>query len=339
MTRYRGFGLVELMIGVAIGLFLTAVIATVYVNSKGVWRSNAALARLQEQARFALDEMARDIRHAGYRGCGTDTTPVNTLNSSAFLYDYGKAILGNDASGASWSPALDSAISGLSPAPLPGRDVVTVWAAFDAAAQVTEPYMPNTSADIHVAPGNRLQQFDVVVVQDCSASAIMQITNANPSTSGSVVHNMGLGVPGNSTKNLQHVFGPDATILRLSSITYYVAPSQLHPGINALWRYSVPSLTGAPQPEEVATGVDNLQVQYGEDTDGDKVINVWRTAGMVADWNNVLAARVNLLLVSAENNVTTSPQPYTFDGTTITPADRRFRSAFSVVVNLRNRTP
>lgn len=342
MKRNQGFGLVELMIGVAIALFLTAVIATVYINSKGVWRNNAAVARLQEQARYALDRMATDIRMAGYRGCGTGTVPVNTLNSSShFFYDYTNVIFGNDASGASWSPALDPAIATVSPAPLAGRDVVTVWSAFDAAAQVTTPYMPDTSADIHVGAGNALKQFDIVIVQDCSASAIMQITNANPS-SGSVVHNTGVGVaaPGNATKDLKHKFGADATILRLSSITYYVAPSQIHPGINALWRFAVPSLTGgAPQSEEIALGIDDLQLQYGVDTDKDQVANVWQTAASVSDWANVVAVRINLLAISAENNVTTSPQPYTFDGTTYTPTDRRFRSGFSMVVNLRNRTP
>ncbi|MEO1767975.1 PilW family protein [Thiobacter aerophilum] len=340
MKRDHGFGLVELLIGVAIALFLTAVIATVYVNSKGVWRNNAAVARLQEQARFALETMSRDIRMAGYRGCATDTTPVNTLNSSSsFFYDYTKVILGNDATAASWAPALDPAVSGLSPSPLAGRDVVTVWAAFDAGAQVTPPGMPSTSADIHVGAGNKLRQFDIVLAQDCAASAILQITNANPGTSGSVVHNTGLGTPGNSTKNLGHIFGPDATLLRLASITYYVAGSSIHPGINSLWRYTVPALTGAPQPEEIAVGVDNLQLEYGVDTDGDQVANVWQKAASVSDWTKVVAARINLLLVSPENNVTTSPQPYTFDGVVYVPADRRFRSTFSVAVNLRNRTP
>jgi type IV pilus assembly protein PilW len=340
MKYQRGLSLIELMIGVAIALFLTAVIGTVYINSKGVWRNNAALARLQEQARFALDAMSTDIRMAGYRGCGTDTTPVNTLNSTGYVYNYTKGIYGNNyVSGTTWSPALDAAISGLSPAPLAGRDVVTIWSTRDAAAQVDPPYMVNTSADLHVGANNSLSQFDIVIVQDCSASAIMQVTNSNPSTSGSVVHNTGLGTPGNSTKNLQHIFGPDATILKLSSITYYVAPSTLHSGLNALWRYAVPSLTGAPQPEELAQGVDDLQIEYGEDTDSDQVANVWRTADAVTDWTKVVAAKLNLLLVSPENNVTTRPQPYTFYGTSYTPSDRRFRSVFSTVINLRNRTP
>lgn len=341
MKRQRGLSLVELMIGVAIALFLTAVIATVYVNSKGVWRNNAALARLQEQARFALDTMSTDIRLAGYRGCGTGTTPVNTLNSTGFVYDYTKGIFGNDTAvgGSTWSPTLNSAISGLSPAPATGRDVVTVWTAREGAAYVTGT-MPNTSAHIPVAMPNRLNQFDIVIVANCSASAITQVVNANPGGSVSVVHNIGLGTPGNATVNLGYSFGPDAQILKLNSVTYYVAPSTLHSGINALWRYSVPSLTGAAQPEELVQGVDNLQIEYGEDTDGDKVANVWRTANAVADWTQVVAAKIYLLMVSPETNVTTKPQPYTFYNTAYSgPTDRRFRSVFSMVVNLRNRTP
>lgn len=86
-------------------------------------------------------------------------------------------------------------------------------------------------------------------------------------------------------------------------------------------------------------GVENMQIKYGADTDGDGAPNYYAdfgTAGL--DMSQVVAIRVSLLLRTFEDNVAANPLPYTFNGERDgTPGDRRIRRVFSSTFALRNR--
>lgn len=332
--------LVELMVGLTLSLLIVAVIGTLYVNSKQVFRTEDAVSRLQETGRFASHMLEDDIRMAGFRGCeGASINPVNTLNlANTFLYQFNVGITGFSGIGGNWNPSLDPSISGLLHPPLLNTDVITVRRAASIGAGLTPPLMNTSSADIHVDANNDLAQGDIMLVSDCAASAVFQTTNANPA-SGSIVHNVGNTViPGNATKDLQHVFGTDATLYRIVSKTYYIASSALTPGTNSLWVYSIPAYDGAPQPEEVAQGVDSMKILYGVDTDGDKAANKYVSADQVSNWDQVVSVKLQLLLSSLADRVGIAPQSYTFNGVTL-PPDRRIHSTISTVITLRNRTP
>ncbi|MEP7296931.1 MAG: prepilin-type N-terminal cleavage/methylation domain-containing protein [Burkholderiales bacterium] len=81
-TRHpqRGLSMIELMIGVAIALFLVASGSTLFV---GQLRENRALtleARLMQDLRTTADVIARDLRRAGYWGAaGTGANPYAAL--------------------------------------------------------------------------------------------------------------------------------------------------------------------------------------------------------------------------------------------------------------------
>ncbi len=86
-------------------------------------------------------------------------------------------------------------------------------------------------------------------------------------------------------------------------------------------------------------GVDNLALLFGEDLDGDRAANRYVNAAGVGTWNNVVSVKAQLLLATVRDNMATSSQPYTFNGTTTTPTDQKIRSALSSVITLRNRVP
>ncbi len=64
----RGFTLVEMMISTAIGLVLILGAVTIYTNGRQNFQTFENVARLQDDARFALGVMAPDIRLAGFWG-------------------------------------------------------------------------------------------------------------------------------------------------------------------------------------------------------------------------------------------------------------------------------
>lgn len=64
-----GFGLLEALLALAIGLMLLGAASQVFISTYQAWRVQSASARLQDDARLALQRMAQDIRMAGMLGC------------------------------------------------------------------------------------------------------------------------------------------------------------------------------------------------------------------------------------------------------------------------------
>ncbi|MEZ5479004.1 MAG: prepilin-type N-terminal cleavage/methylation domain-containing protein [Thiolinea sp.] len=85
--KHNGFSLVELMISMAIGLFLLAGISTVYISSKQTYAVRDQTAELDENARIALRTLKQHIEHAGYAS-------VSGMQLTNYIIPGGTAISG-----------------------------------------------------------------------------------------------------------------------------------------------------------------------------------------------------------------------------------------------------
>ena len=65
----RGFSMIELLIAMVMGLSLAAGVMQVYVGNSQTERDQQARARMQENGRYAIHFLARELRMAGYLGC------------------------------------------------------------------------------------------------------------------------------------------------------------------------------------------------------------------------------------------------------------------------------
>lgn len=86
------------------------------------------------------------------------------------------------------------------------------------------------------------------------------------------------------------------------------------------------------------SGVENLQIEYGVDSDGDDVPNTYQTADLVADWNQVIVVRLAILLRN-QNQVRdqASSETYQLLGVRHTSADDKLhRRVFTTTIPLRN---
>lgn len=336
--QQQGLSLVEILVGMTVGLMLTAGVVQIFVGSKQGYRIQTALSRLQENGRFAINFISHDIRNAGFFGCAGNTTRlVSTLNNAnQYVWNFSTVLQGFEATGSdTWVPALDTSII---TQPLSSRDVITLRHVSGDPAAVEPPFMPDTSAALHINTGNGLSQGDIVMVSDCIDSAIFQITNANPDTSGSLVHSDnsssdeddeddGSITPGNATKDLGKKYTDKAAIIQVKTTTYYIRT-------DAEGRPSLYRKDGADDPQELIEGVEDMQILYGEVIDDG---HRYSAADKVTNWDNVISVRISLLLRSLEDNLASSPQSYTFNEVTATPSDRRLRRVFTATVNLRNR--
>jgi len=68
----RGFNLPELMVSLAIGLFLLAVFLRVLERCRSDFAANESLARVSDAARHALSVLVPDLEHAGFYGITSD---------------------------------------------------------------------------------------------------------------------------------------------------------------------------------------------------------------------------------------------------------------------------
>jgi len=350
-----GVTLIELMIAMLIGLFVIGGMISLFSTTQQTYRQQEGLWRVQENGRFAIDIFTRDIREAGYFGCLGGYTPEaprtngamanglirNTLNPAppaapAFGVDFTTSLVGfhGDPVSGTWSPALPT--TPLIISPLAGSDILAISSITNTGLTVTaHPGTPANpgSANIQTTDNNGIVQGEILLVSDCQSGAIFQVTNANPNTSGSIVHNTG-GVtsPGNWTTHLGRSF-VDAEISRLQRSVYYVAADPDANDELTLFRNDTPLIEG----------VSRMLLLFGEDTDDDGVINRYVRADQVADMGNVLAVRVNLLVGSAaKENVVNQAQflpPPFGDGVTTPTPDRRLYQVFSTTVAIRNRLP
>jgi type IV pilus assembly protein PilW len=91
----------------------------------------------------------------------------------------------------------------------------------------------------------------------------------------------------------------------------------------------------------VVSDVDNMKILYGEDTNGDYIVDRYVPFASVSDMNNVIALRIAMLFRSP--NVATTTQlntdVYTLNGTAIGPFnDTRARRDVVFTAGLRNRS-
>lgn len=332
IKKQKGLTLLELMIAVTLGIFITGGMIQLFINSKQNYRVQESLSRLQENSRFAMDFIARDIRMASYWGClqnGLDNT-TNGLDPAGTNYDvnyhgFSQGVIGSN--GAANAP-----------------DTLILRGAYGSGVSIIAPFATQPSDTLTVAINNGFVQGDIVTVSDCQKADIFQITNANPDTSGQIIHTINNSFePGNANiadptctapnHCLSKVYIGDSTMYKISTITYSIQNGAS--GEPALFR----RINGGAD-QELIEGVEDMQILYGEDTDNDNTPNYYVPAGSAGlNMDAVVSIRVSLLIRTLDDNIATQAVPYTIFGVQTIPGDLRIRRVFTSTVAVRNRLP
>jgi type IV pilus assembly protein PilW len=325
IKKQQGMTMIEIMIALLLGAFLLGGVLQIFASSNQSYRMQENMSRLQENGRFAMDFITRDIRMADYLGC-----LKNGLNGLTNNLDTASAAYDANIHGYNGSNGLNgtNGVAGANLA-LDAPDTITLRGAFDLGIDVVTPYMVNTAANIKVSTSDGLAQYDIVLVSDCTSADIFEITTDPTTGAGAeiVVHNGGNVAegPGNISQLLSKTYGGDASIYKFSTITFFIQNNALFKQVN----------TDAAT--ELVEGIENMQILYGEDINSDNTPDYYVPADSVVDMNQVISVRINLLAVSADDNLTSQPIAYTYNGVATTPADRRLRRVFSSTIAVRNR--
>lgn len=339
-----GVTLIELMIGMTLGLGVVLTVGYVYVNSVQTYGTQSAFSRLQEGARFAFETMSHELRMAGLDGCGAPNSAVASSFSPSWYGDLGNALVGYDAPNTS-SPAtgLPADISGA----LNGRDALTVVRADDAREYLITAYNSGTNT-FTTSAAHGLSSSDV--------GKVMVVCDPSGGTDKATTFDI-TAVGGTDTftgRPMTATYTPSTSnpikVLRIVATTYFIRNNTA--GIPSLYR-QVLTASGGTEAQELIEGVEDMQITYGTDTSvtADGVPDAYLTAsgvtGVAGTWSRVLSIRVGLLLRAGNANALPAPATYFYQDNTgdgivdandiETAPDRQLRKAVSHIIAVRNR--
>mgnify|MGYP000521139313 CR=1 FL=1 len=347
----KGMTLIEIMVSLLIGAFLIGGVIKIFTNTHQTYRVQENLSRIQESGRFAMEFMTRDIRMADFWGCVDVSQIENKLKPSAIFDLYASGIAGSDDDngGNDGDADNDENANGI----WDGTDIITLRGA-SAVGIGIETQPTNNAAALKVKNNSGLEVNDIVLISNCSAGDIFQLSNITANASAGFedfIHNTGgnssIGdpdFPGNATAKLEAkkevdatgpldgLYGVDSNIYKMQMINYRIGISVS--GAPALFR-SIN--TGSFQ--TLIEGVEDMQILYGEDTNADNSADYYVDANDVVSMENVISLRISLVIRSLEDNLTLTSRPYDINYVTVTPTDKRIRRVFTSTIAVRNRLP
>lgn len=347
--KQRGLSLIELMVASTVGLLLMAGLLQLFTSSKQTYRMSEALSRMQENGRYALDHIAKNIRMAGFQGCADPSSvSANIVAKNSPTANFSQTLLrGAEVPNGVWDPAIPADLNtatDIENIVLADSDVLVVQYGSPLSLALSSA-MTATNTDLKTA-GNPsgIDVGDVILVSDCDS---VDIFRASGVSEAGGIFTYEHSTVRNTDANLAKPYTVAARLMRFESIALFVRDTgrQNSAGlpIYALVRRNTDGTL-----DELVEGVENMQVLYGEQLANGNVRYLAANDANL-DMARVVSVRIGLLLHTIE---TASDQPdtqtYRLAGTTIEPQgtvgatvshakDRRIRRVFFTTVSLRNR--
>lgn len=330
-TRRRqvGVSLVELMLAMLVGLLLLSGMVAVQQQCSRIHRSVQTIGRLQEVARLALDVIEADVRMANH--WGLHSQPGYVANRGlpgaglppGFSATQGERIDLCGGPGSHWGIHLDEYLGGSNS----GYDLACP--ASGAASSRADTLIVRRAADARPAS----LEPDRIYLQAGRLEGTLFVAQA------------GCANPANPAC-IPTGYAPATSVSRALVVhAYYVSPnSTQRTGVPALRRKSLGNVNaaspaGALQDDELVAGVEDLQVRFGVDTDGDGSLDHYVDPGAVPAGARIVTATIWLRVRSEEPETgyrDDTAYQYAGMASAWTPGDGHRRIVLSKTIHLRN---
>lgn len=308
-ARQGGFTLIELMIGVVIGLLASLAVTHVLVNSEGNKRSATSGSDAQVNGALALSTLQRALQPAGYGFAAVPDVigcPISALYNGAAIPDFPTVLAPvTIADGASGAPdSIRVLASGKASYSIPLRVVAP---GYDPANPLTNQNFPvstvrgvegpRVSGGSLAAPGDLM----LAAADSTVACEFFQVT-ANPGTMPLVARGDDVS-RWNAMSFPAGTYGDGSFVINMgepTDVTYSIAS-------NGLAARTLSITLPDSEPEygaavELFPNIVNLQAYYGKDTDANGSVDVWDTV-LPADnaaWRQLVAVRIALVARNAQ---------------------------------------
>lgn len=322
----KGFSLIELLVAMLIGLLVLAGVIQVVLNSKRSFIDNQEIAFIQDNTRYALDIIAKDLRTAGYKGCARSLlTTVNVINYTNIATPAGGSGNLTDAFAFNSTPfngtetktkaeLKDPDLAGILPnGTLP--DTITIQTLPNEREITLSSHNPQSGALIASQPVNFPDGTPLMIIDaNCQNVALLAAGTAGATTPNlNLTGNLNCSTGLTSNDEASCTQGKINTVKPLKSgsvITPYLvnryfigkANASINNNMPALKRQYLTSISATPtfREEEIAQGVEDMQITYGIDNGQGRVANDTFVAADVVNgrWDQVVAVRIELTLRS-----------------------------------------
>lgn len=308
LRRSAGMSLIELMVGAAIGLIGIVIITHVYLTNEQHKRATTAAGGAQTNGAIALYALEHEIRQAGFGlnssyafQCNCDSTTNAGCSAIQYYYDL-KYSFPPNASMTNSRNALSLYPFIITDAPNT-PDVLSVFYGSDNERSLSTILIDNMvtpGADIKPDGTAGFEAGNFIVLQNGTACAMYQVTGVVAQT---LLHADNTWNP--AAGGTLPTWAKDSTrIFNLGSRpvwkTYGIANGKLQV------TDQLAVLTAGAVSQDLMDGIVDLQAQYGKDTNGDNVIDVWTkqlpaVAGANFDANDIGQIKAVRLAVLARS--------------------------------------
>lgn len=298
----RGLSLIELMVGIAIGLALVVVVLRGYAATSRAANLNSLVSEYQTNGRHALEVLRREIRHAALSPLLWDGSQL-TLSSAVANRNFGCGLGVN---------------TSLMDAGLAARD--------DA-----NPYVSTC-----LAPGADREYLrgDVLSLRRLSNRPVTAFLANAPYVR--VSYGAGRMFLGGETPDALPAPAYDHALeTGIYFVNTFTERADEAPRVPALYRLRLSDGANPTMvPELVASNIEHLQVQFTVDQ-GNGTLKVVDPGG-VTDWRNVVSARLWVLVRASAPEPGYQSGSYRLGNTVYTPVDGFRRAVLASTVHLRN---
>jgi len=310
-SSQRGFTMIEIMVGLVIGMLGTLIVAQAFTNNEARKRTITSGADSQANGAIALYMLERDTKMAGWGMTASLTSYVGCSN--IFAYCDSKDECGSEGAltDVSFAPALirDGG---------DGPDSITVQYFADPNQSSYQPSgtttirrpMPQPSAELDVANAAVCADGDLALVSQAGNCTIMAITGVQAQAS-KLQHNSGSdGIYNPPASYFEGQgsgwpkYGTNANVTcfkRANGHPIFRKSYSIDPATKQLERSDnsqVPAVTN----ELVMSDVVDMQAEYGIAPDGSQTIDTWVSAASApwkapawSDWQRIKAIRVAMV--------------------------------------------
>ena len=306
----RGFSLIETMVAMLIGIFLLSGAVTVFMIGRNTSRTGDAVSRMQENLRYALDTIEPDIRMANFWGMTNRNDLITGVALPAAAQTAVDLGVTNNC-GVNFTANLTNFID--------GRD---------------------GTYGLTCAATNYLAGTDVLITRRASANQTAPLAGKLQVQSTRIAGQIFVNgtVPGG------YAAAPLSETHDLFVNAYYIGEVLPSPSGNRQWALHRQTLTsggatGAFVDQIIVTGIIDLQVQFGVDTNNDNSADVYVNPGSALLTTGRVVSVKLWLLGEADDpeqgykNTTV----YTLGSRVDGPYnDKRRRMLFSKTISVRN---
>lgn len=336
----KGFSIVELMVAILIGLIILAGVIQVVISSKTTFLGQEEMSFIQENARYAVDLLGKDIQSAGYWGCagqGAKFAVAAKDNAAAPGLVGAQAVGGYSGSQYATMPDyLKTRVRGVGATTAVYPDVLIVRGAENSITGITD--HDGTKITTENAHGLSDGAYFVIAGEDCRRLSIVQAATASGNTiTYNATDNYSTAIKPSLLKaSYDHTeayesYSKGATVMKYEAKAYFIGNSSAITGFPALKRVAFSG--GGVQQEELALGVEDMQIRYGVAGSGGVR---YKSADEVtaAEWASVRSVQVQLVFRSQSASAQSAVEQE-FLGKTYN--DGFMRQLVSTTFRLRNR--